>query len=320
MNTAPDPIAYPHGITAFDSGYGRPRMDAIHLVADSGRAAFIDTGTTHSVPRCLATLEALSIAPEDVDYVIVTHVHLDHAGGAGALLARLPRARLVVHPRGARHMIDPSKLVAGSIAVYGEERVRRDYGELVPVPAVRIIEAPDGFELTLGSRRLHFIDTPGHARHHFCILDTDHGNLFSGDTLGVSYREFDTARGPFVYPSTVPSQFDPEALHATLDRIEALEPRALYLTHYARVDATPAVFDDLRRRLDAIVTLVSEHADQPAEQIGNHLEHYLVNELSSHGVELDRDTCAYLLGNDIPLNVAGALQWHARMRNTEGGQ
>ena len=117
------------GITAIDADYVRPRLAASHLIVDDGRAAFVDTGTTHSLPNLLGALAEKDVDPADVDWVLATHVHLDHAGGAGALMRALPNARCAVHPRGARHLAEPSKLVAGSIAVYGEDAspaLRRD--------------------------------------------------------------------------------------------------------------------------------------------------------------------------------------------------
>src|SRR3989337_3646647 len=135
-------IDYPHGISAVDSEYLRPRLDAIHLVIDNGRCAIVDTGANSSVPRFMEALAAKGIKPEAVDYVVLTHIHLDHAGGAGLLMARLPNATLTVHPRGARHMSDPSRLVQGTIAAYGEQSARGMYGDLVPVPRERILETP----------------------------------------------------------------------------------------------------------------------------------------------------------------------------------
>ena len=141
----------PHGIHVIDTGFERPRLDAAYLVVEKGRGAFIDCGVNHSVPHLLAALDGAGLAPKDVDWLILTHVHLDHGGGAGELLRHLPGARLVVHPRGARHMIDPSRLWAGATAVYGEAEMQRSYGQLVPVAADRVVEAPDGHAVAVGA-------------------------------------------------------------------------------------------------------------------------------------------------------------------------
>src|SRR6478736_7969597 len=115
------------GISAIDTGFFRPQFDASHLIVENGRAAFVDTGTNYSVPRLLAELSAKRLSPDSVDYVILTHIHLDHAGGAGLLMQQLPNAMLTVHPRGAVHMIDPGKLEASTVAVYGAEAMARTH-------------------------------------------------------------------------------------------------------------------------------------------------------------------------------------------------
>ena len=162
---------YGNGIIAFDAGYVRPILAAIHMIVDDGRVAFIDTGSNDSLPNVVAALDKLGLGRDAVDYVILTHIHLDHAGGAGALMREFPNAKLVVHPRGSRHMAEPSKLVAGVTAVYGKEYVDTVYGDILPIAAERIIDAHEGLTLQLGSRELLMIDTPGHAKHHICIID-----------------------------------------------------------------------------------------------------------------------------------------------------
>jgi glyoxylase-like metal-dependent hydrolase (beta-lactamase superfamily II) len=246
------------GIHVVDSGFFRPRLDAIHLIVEQGRAAVVDAGVNDSVPHVLEALAALGIAPEQVDWVVLTHVHLDHAGGAGLLMSRLPNARLLVHPRGARHMIDPSRLVAGTVAVYGAEAARRMYGDIVPVPAERVVEAPYGFGFSLAGRWLEAIDTPGHARHHLSLVDRKAGMVFAGDTFGLSYRELDQGNRQFVVPSTTPVQFEPAALHASIDRIAALASRAVAVTHYGPVTDVPRLASDLHRQIDAMVAMAGD--------------------------------------------------------------
>ena len=228
-------LDYGHGICAIDAHYQRPGLAALYLLIEGGQAAFIDTGTSRSVPDALDVLRQKGLAPESVDYVMPTHAHLDHAGGAGEMMRRFPNARLVAHPRAARHLIDPTKLITGVTAVYGAEAVACSFGEDVPVPAERVIEAPDGFTLSLGGRALRFLDTPGHARHHFCVWDERSRGIFTGDTFGVSYRELDTENGAFVFPTTTPVQFEPRALHDSIDRLMRYRPRQLYLTHFGRI-------------------------------------------------------------------------------------
>ncbi len=310
---------HPHGIVTLDAEYLRPGLAAVHLIIELGRAAIIDTGTNAAVPHVLAALADLGVAPDAVDYVIVTHVHLDHAGAAGAFLAACPNARLVVHPRGARHLIDPAKLVQGSIAVYGEAPFRELYGEIVPAPVERVIEADDGFVLDFNGRRLEFIDTPGHARHHYCIHDIASNSLFTGDTFGISYREFDVevgnTRRPFIFPTTTPVQFEPEALHASIDRLIARNAEAAYLTHYGRIENLPALAPVLHELIDEYVrlALAAPGAGQARlDWLKQAMGDLLMARLRAHGCELDDATCRDLLANDVDLNSQGLLVWRDR--------
>ncbi len=305
-----------HGITAIDTGYVRPSFDASHLVVENGRAAFVDVGTSFSVPGLLAVLEAKGLPPEAVDLVIVTHVHLDHAGGAGQMMRRLPKARLVVHPRGSRHMIDPSKLWAGTSAVYGEEATLRSYGALVPVDASRIVEAPDGFTLELGGRPLLFLDTPGHARHHFCVWDEASRSMFTGDTFGLSYRELASARGAFIFPTTTPVQFEPEALLASIDRLVGKAPAAMLLTHYSRVVEIERMAADLRRQTGELAAL-GRAADGKADRsarLRQGVRELLLGWVADHGTPLPRERVLPLLALDVELNAQGLEAWLDRDR------
>jgi len=226
------------GITCIDTEHMRKDFVAAYLIEDNGRAAFVDTGCYLSVPTLLATLDAKNIKPENVDYILLTHIHLDHAGGAGELIKHLPNATVYVHEYGANHLIDPSKLRAGVISVYGELFFKQFLGDLIPTPESKVVIAKDGDVITLGNRTLKFIDTPGHARHHVCIWDEKSKGLFSGDTLGVSYREFDTDQGELIFPPTTPVQFDPEVWKNTIQKLMALQPKYAYLTHFNRIEFT----------------------------------------------------------------------------------
>lgn len=303
---------YGNGITAIDAGHIRPGLATVHLMVEGGVAAVIDTGTNFSVPGVIDVLHKKQLRPENVAYVIVTHVHLDHAGGAGEMMRRFPHAKLVVHPRGARHMIDPSRLVAGSAAVYGEESFRESYGEILPVPAERVIEAPHEYILELNGRHLLFLDTPGHARHHFCVFDERSGGIFTGDTFGISYREFDVDGREFIMPTTSPVQFEPEAAHASIDLIMSYQPQVAYLTHYGRVGRLPRLAGDLRYMLDEFVRLaegVRDEGEARHRLMSEKMESYLLERLFAHGCTLESKTARELLANDVELNVQGLGVW-----------
>lgn len=302
---------FDHGISAIDTGFFRPQFDASHLIVENGRAAFVDTGTNYSVPRLLAELEAKRLPVGAVDYVILTHVHLDHAGGAGLLMQQLPNARAVLHPRGVRHMVDPSALIAGATAVYGAEDVRRNYGELVPIPAERIITANDEHRIDLAGRELLCIDTPGHARHHMCIWDARSRAFFPGDTFGLSYREFDTDKGAFILPTSTPVQFEPEALHASIDRMLDFKPQQMFLTHYSRVTDLERLARDLHEQIDAMVAIARAHAGQPNRHalIMEHLAQLYISRARTHGCTLDDAAIRDVLVMDIELNAQGLEVW-----------
>jgi glyoxylase-like metal-dependent hydrolase (beta-lactamase superfamily II) len=300
-----------HGIHTIDTGFGRPRFDAAYLLVERGRGAIIDSGTTHSVPRFLEAIEAADLRPGDIDWVILTHVHLDHAGGAGELMKHLPQAMLAVHPRGARHMIDPSALIAGATGVYGEDAVRRDYGTIVPVPKDRVIEASDGFVIDLQGRALLCLDTPGHAKHHIAIHDDQSSAFFTGDIFGLSYREFDTANGPFIIPTTSPVQFDPDEAHASIERMMRYEPAAMYLTHFDRVEQVKRLANDLHEQIDAMVAIARRHATDPDREarIATDFADLYVGRAKKHGVTMGADEITKLLKIDIRLNAQGIIVW-----------
>ena len=302
------------GITAIDADYVRPRAAASHLVVDRGRAAFVDTGTTHSLPNLLGALELKDIDPADVDWVLTTHVHLDHAGGAGALMRALPNARCAVHPRGARHLAEPSKLIAGSIAVYGEERFRELYGEIIPVDASRMLVPEDGERIRLGSRSLELIHTPGHALHHYCVVDMEHDRIFSGDTFGLSYRDFDVDGREFILPTTTPVHFDPEALCRSVDRLMAYGPEAIYLTHYSEVRDLERLAGEMKDRVRAFADLGRRHADAPDRgvKLRKAMCAMMWRWLDEHGFPPGDAERHRLLDDDIELNCQGIEVWLER--------
>lgn len=299
------------GIHTVDTGFVRPGFDAAYLLVDQQRAAFIDCGTSHSVPHLLAALEHAGVSPAQVDWLILTHVHLDHAGGAGALLQHLPAARVVVHPRGERHLVEPTALWNSASAVYGEAVMRQHYGALLPVPAERITAAADGQRLRLGERELHLLDTPGHARHHLCVHDPRAEVIFTGDTFGLSYRELDSGRGPFVIPTTTPVQFDPAAMHRSIDRLMALQPKAAYLTHFGRVQHLPVLAAALHDQIDTMVAIAEQHRDATprAEALQKALAELYWQRAQAHGCHQDRAGLLAVLGEDIRLNAQGLEVW-----------
>jgi glyoxylase-like metal-dependent hydrolase (beta-lactamase superfamily II) len=307
------------GVVLVDTGYVGPGIAAAWIVKGGGSAAVIETGTAHSVPHVLAGLAATGIAPGQVSHVIVTHVHLDHAAGAGALLARLPAARLVVHPRGARHMIDPSRLLAGAAEVYGGmEAIRALYGDVRPAPADRVIEAPEGTVVELGGRTLRMLDAPGHARHHFVVHDPATRGFFTGDTFGISYRKFDDASGPFMYPTTTPVQFDPPALRGSVARMLAERPERMYLTHYGMIEGRiPEAAEAMLAAVDGHVAVARGAPPGPGRQaaIRAGLAAQLLELLARRGWKGAREEALASFAADLDLNSQGLEFWMASQAN-----
>ena len=311
-HASPGIEALPHGICAIDTGFQRPGFDAAYLIVEGDRAAFVDTGTNLAVPRLLGALAAAGLEPAAVDWLIVTHVHLDHAGGAGLLLQSLPNARLVVHPRGARHMIDPSALFEGARAVYGDAEMARSYGTLVPVPAGRVLTTQDGMTLELAGRPLHFLDTPGHARHHHAIWDERSRGFFTGDTFGLSYREFDVAGGAWLTPTATPVHFDPEPFKASVRRLLGYAPESMYLTHFGRVGEVARLGEMLLEQIDALVALARGCAGAQHERhalLRQRLGRFYLDRLHAHGCRLADAWVLELLEMDVELNAQGLAVW-----------
>jgi glyoxylase-like metal-dependent hydrolase (beta-lactamase superfamily II) len=306
------------GVHAIDTGFHRDLFDAAYLLVRGGRAAFIDTGTNFALPRLLGALDTLGLARDAVDFVIPTHVHLDHAGGVGALMRELPRAQVLVHPRGQRHLIDPSALYEGALAVYGAQEMARSYGELLPVAAERVQATADGMTVDLGGSALRFIDTPGHAKHHHCIWDEATRGWFTGDTFGISYREFDTDRGAWIMPTSTPVQFEPEALRHSVQRLLAAQPACMYLTHYGRVTAVHTLADQLLALLDGVVRLgqAERHAADRHARLKDGLLALYLDSLATHGCRFGADEVARLLSVDLELNAQGMAAWLDRDART----
>jgi glyoxylase-like metal-dependent hydrolase (beta-lactamase superfamily II) len=307
------------GIVAIDTEYMRPRLDASHLIVSGGRAAFVDTGTNDSVPLLLDALRQQGLGPADVDYLFLTHVHLDHAGGAGLLMRELPNATSVLHPRGAPHMADPTKLIAGTNAVYGATRAREMYGEILPIDADRIVVADDDATFSFGDRELRALHTKGHALHHYCLYDPASSGVFTGDSFGISYREFDTEKGEFIYPTTTPPHFDPPEAHKAIDRIMGLEPSCLYLTHFSRVDDVERLASDMHESIDGFVAISDEHRDDEnrLEAMQASMADYLAARVRAHGYQGDEDTLRGLIHWDVVLNSQGLDAWLSWMERNQ---
>ena len=306
-------MGYEHlgqGVYHLDSGYINPGVASLYCVVHNDEVAIVETGTANSLQYVEALLQDLSLAANKVKYVIPTHVHLDHAGGAGVMMRAFPEARLVIHPRGARHMIDPQKLVAAAKAVYGEETFTRLYGEIPPIDESRVITAEHETTIKLNDREFIIIDTPGHAYHHFCVVDPFSQGIFTGDTFGLSYTNLLYRNQRFIIPTTTPTQFDPQALHQSNDLLMSFKPSQMYLTHFNRLPNPAALVDQHHAWIDKYVELTEQV--KPMDDDGLTRLKQEMGQLLKQGFELTDEVIQGQLAMDIDLNSQGLAYWYQK--------
>ncbi|MFK5986129.1 MAG: MBL fold metallo-hydrolase [Pseudomonadota bacterium] len=305
-----------HGITCIEGWYQSEGIACCYMVESDGEFALIDTGTARTAPSIIELLAKRGIAKEQVKYIIPTHVHLDHAGGAGQLMAQLPEAQLVVHPYGARHMIDPSKLQAGASAVYGEQPFKELFDTLLPIAEERVTEMTDGMQLDLNGRILHLIETPGHARHHLVVWDEVSQGLFTGDVFGNGYPALHSSKGRYLMPVTSPVQFDPRLWHESIEKQLSFNPERVFLTHYSMLENPRPCAEQLHRDLDAYIEIA--HALKPENRYDNLLEQitdYHMENIKAHGCTLPRKEIDRLIASDIELCAQGLEVWLQRQES-----
>jgi glyoxylase-like metal-dependent hydrolase (beta-lactamase superfamily II) len=310
-------------VLTIDCDYVQPRFAAAYLLIQDGRAAFVDNNTEHAVPKLLQALNSQELSPEAVDYVIITHVHLDHASGSAKLMEACPSARLLAHPRAAPHMIDPTKLVASARKVYGDEVFAQLYGELRPIEASRVRAMQDGETVLLGSsRELRFIHTRGHANHHFCIHDSGSNGIFTGDSFGLRYPDLQTG-GLFIFPTTSPTDFNPEEALKSIDKILATGAERAYPTHFGELagrekltQAAEQLREDLRFSGDLLARAIASPLPDPT------LDQFCLTELERHFAERLQAIRVHptpaqrqLMKLDLDLNAAG-IAYVARKRRS----
>ena len=307
---------YDFGITCIDTMYMHSGLAACYLVTHNDRAAFIDTGTAHSVPYLLEVLKNKNIPIGAVDYVIPTHVHLDHAGGAGLLMKELPNATLIIHPHGAQHMINPEKLIKGATAVYGKEKFKHSFGDILSIDENRVIVAEDMSTLQLSGRTFTFLDTPGHARHHFCVYDEMSNGFFTGDTFGLSYRELDDQKGAFILATTTPVQFDPDVWQHSITKLLEYQPTNMYLTHFGCVNDISSLAEDLRNDIRQHAEIAMQYINKKEareDKIKVDLTEYLQQRLYARYSKNEVQSYIDILQFDLELNAAGLEVWLSRL-------
>ena len=301
----------------------RPKLACSYLIHHQGKAAFIDCGTNYSVDKLLAALQQFSLQPEDVAFIIPSHVHLDHAGGAGRLMQLCCNAELVVHPLGAPHLINPKRLVESARGVYGEALFTKLYGEIVAIDKNRVRPITPDCSINLNGRELRIIDSPGHARHHICIYDALSRAWFVGDTFGLSYPDIklNTAHAnaeQYLMPTTTPVQFDPEAWKQSLQRLLSTNPKQVFLAHFSAFKDVQRGVLKLQTDIQAYVHIAEEcrNAQNRLTLLEDKLIHYTLDDLKQCGCQQDEETLLGLLQNDLHLNAQGLDIWLTRQETT----
>jgi len=293
----------------------------VDSVGQNPELAWVDTATAQSVPLLLKTLKDEGYYPEQVRWIIVTHAHLDHAGGAGVLASYCKNAQVLAHPRAARHLIDPSRLEMSARKVYGDESFEALYGKrLEGIPPARVVPMEEGSEVELGRSRLQFFHTRGHANHHFCVLDSSLSTVYTGDAFGLRYPSLQ-GQGLFVLPSTSPTDFDGVEALKTIDRILALSVKSYYPTHFGQVGEVQEAAEQLRVHLEFSIRLLEEatHSFSTPElesRIHQGLVRYYRDHLEARGQFFDSHQWRQL-DLDLQLNAAGLAHCARKTRSAD---
>ncbi|HET7462688.1 MAG TPA: MBL fold metallo-hydrolase [Longimicrobium sp.] len=292
---------------------GYPGQVAAYLYDGGGELAVVETGPASTLSAVLDAIGAIGREPAEVTHILVTHVHLDHAGGAGALLRHTPRARVHVHPRGAAHLADPSRLVASATQLYGG-MMNTLWGAMVPVPEDRLVILNDGDEVRVAGRRLRAVDTPGHAYHHHAYHDPEAGLVFTGDVGGIRIE-----RLPYVSAPTPPPDIDLRAWRRSIDRLRDLDPSLLLLTHFGGVADPAWHLDDLSGRLDAWARWIAEQAaaGTDAPTLATALAERAGADIVAATGSADAAR-AYELAVPYPMMAAGLERWWKKLGSHEG--
>jgi glyoxylase-like metal-dependent hydrolase (beta-lactamase superfamily II) len=290
-----------------DFDLSQPERTGTYVLIEE-KLTIIETSASPSIPYLLQGLKDLTISPEDIQYIIVTHIHLDHAGGAGLLLKSCPNATVIVHPKGARHLSDPSRLIAGAKAVYGDKFTEL-FDPILPIPQDRILTMNDSDSLTIGPNcTLKFFDSPGHANHHFSIYYPNNNGMFTGDTIGVFYPQLYRDGVELYLPSTSPNQFDPEKMRESILRFENMNLNRIYFGHFGMSSSPAEVYKQVRMWLNIFMATASQayleytEFDERVKSLSKNLLVKLTDHLSTKGIPnnhpsykiltLDLDVCS----------------------------
>lgn len=297
------------GIYGTDSFYEREGCTSIYIICNSGRCGIIESAANSSLPHLLSALDELGVDYANVDFLALTHVHLDHAGGAGSYMQKFPNAKLIVHPRGAKHMADPTALIEGVCEVYGKSETERMYGEIIPIDRERIISADDGYVFNIGDKKIITLETPGHAKHHNSYYDESDSVIFSGDAFGVSYSEMQTEKGRWAIPTTSPVQFSPEDMVRSINKMLALNPKKILLTHFGEVSNISEAAEELCSTVQEY-TKIAEAAQGDFKLIKENVKNLHIEMCKKHNIPHPEQYTDSTLSVDTELNSQGLACWY----------
>jgi glyoxylase-like metal-dependent hydrolase (beta-lactamase superfamily II) len=304
------------GITAIDTFYGgRERYTAAYLLT-ADEPLIVETGPATSFEPVVAALERLGIAAKDLAHIVLTHIHLDHAGGVGRLAERYPNATVWVHERGAPHLADPAKLVASATRIYGEEWMASLFGPVEPVPPQRIRSLADGDVIAFGQRTLEVIATPGHASHQVALVDSETGAIFIGDALGIHVPDV-----PVLRPATPPPDFDVELTVTSIERIRARARSVLLFAHFGPIDEIDRVCDLAIARTRAWAEVVRDALQRTADldEIVALLEQEAARDAET-GAEAPIDLQRFEMLSSIRMNAMGIVRYWRKRGELDAAQ
>jgi len=299
------------GITAIDTFFGGRRRATAAYLLDADEPAIVETGPATSYEPVVAGLERLGIGRTDLAHVVVTHIHLDHAGGVWRIAKRFPNATVWVHERGARHLADPTRLLASVTSIYGAETMASLFGPVEPVAAQRIRALGDGDRIELGRRHLETVSTPGHAKHHVALVDSATGAVFTGDALGIHPPDARVLR-----PATPPPDYDLELAIASIDRIrERARGAMLLFSHFGPVEEVERICDLAVERFRAWTDAVGEALErtEDLDEIVRVLQEVARADAQT-GAEAKLDLQAMETLSSIRMNAMGILGHWSRVR------
>ena len=300
----------PASVITVDCNFHVPRFAAAYLLVGDGQAAFVDNNTVNAVPYLMAALDDNGLSPDDVRYIIITHLHLDHAGATGTLARLCPNAVVVGHPWAERHLVDPAKLVAAVKGVYGDDVFAKDYGHVEPVDAARIVAPADGETMELGGRTLTIMHTLGHAKHHICIHDSGSNGVFTGDSFGIALPAVQRGTRPLITCSAAPPHFDPDEARKTVKRVAETGAERVWLTHFGEVTQMDMAAESILDSIGAMESIVDDAVSEavPEAELRGfcvaRVREALVRQAKECGIDLTDDDWD-IFKYDVSLNSGG---------------